>query len=118
MNKPELKQIIKEEIHKVLNEITVNNPNNTPEDVKEYLIYNLEVYLEGDMEGNAYYDKFTLEKDEHGDPELYDDADMFHKTVKALKSGDIKFISWEEYGYEAVASLKGENILIRFKEIE
>jgi hypothetical protein len=83
------------------------------EDIKEYLIDNLDSYLSGDMEATAP-NEFTLDKDDKGNPEYYDDADMFDKTIEALKSGDIEFGS--EYGYRAVASLDGENILVKFEE--
>ena len=95
------------------NNILLKENKTNLEDVRKYLTYNLEIYLEGDMEATAP-NEFTLDKDEQGNPEYYDDADMFDKTVEILKSGNIEFTS--EYGYNAMALLDGENILIKFKE--
>jgi hypothetical protein len=89
------------------------NPYKTIED---FLVYNLDVYLEGDMEAEAA-NEFILYKDDYTDDEYMDDADIeyFAKTAEKLKSGDIKFSS-EDYLYDGVASLKGEDIEIKFKD--
>ena len=79
----------------------------------DYLKFELGVYLEGDMEGEGD-GMFTLDKDEHGDPELYDETEKFDNAVEELRLGDIVFI--QEYGYEGTASLRGEDIQIKFKE--
>ena len=79
----------------------------------DYLKFELGVYLEGDMEGEGD-GMFTLDKDEHGDPELYDETEKFDNAVEELRLGDIVFI--QEYGYEGTASLRGEDIQIKFTE--
>jgi hypothetical protein len=81
----------------------------------DYLKFELGVYLEGDMEGEGD-GMFTLDKDEHGDPELYDETEKFDNAVEELRLGDIVFI--QEYGYEGTASLRGEDIQIKFTETE
>ncbi len=85
------------------------------QDIEEFLKYSLDVYLEGDMEGDAP-NTFTLESGEYT-PEYQGEelANSFNQTANYLqKEGDIQFSS--DYGYTAVASLDGGDINIRFEE--
>jgi len=95
----------------------MKNEVNSKRQAINYLKFELGVFLDGDMEGEGD-GMFTLDKDEHGDPELYDGTEKFDNAVVELGLGNIVFI--QEYGYEGTASLTGGgcDIQIAFTESE
>lgn len=94
------KQSINEEFRRMQKLAGLINEN-VSNDVEKYLEHNFDVYLEG---GDTFEEEpgeihtFTMEHDEFGNPEFYDDADMFKKAVEQLK--DSPFVLHDsEYGY-------------------
>ena len=86
-------------------------------DVEEYLKHHFEVYLEG---GDTFEEEpgethtFTMEQDEFGNPEYYDDADMFEKSIEQLSNAPI-VLDYSEEGYGDVSfKSNGNDILISF----
>jgi uncharacterized protein YciU (UPF0263 family) len=93
---------------------------NVSEDVKKYLNTAFEVYLEG---GDTFEEKpgethvFTMEGDEYGDPEYYDDADTFKEAVEQLNDSPI-ILNYNknyvgDYG-KVTAKSDGQDITISF----
>ena len=90
---------------------------NIDDDVKEYLKYHFEVYLEG---GDTFEEKpgkthtFTMESDEFGNPEYYDDADIFKKAIEQLKNSSF-VLDYSEAGYGNITfKSNGQDIMISF----
>jgi hypothetical protein len=78
----------------VENKITTQSrlSENVSNDVEAYLSENFTIYLEGGdtfEEDPGELHTFTMEADEFGDPENYDDSDMFFKAVKQLDKSPI-----------------------------
>ena len=84
-------------------------------DVEEYLKHNFKVYLEG---GDTFEEEpgethtFTMEQDEFGNPEYYDDADMFEKSIEQLSNSPI-VLDDEMYG-DVNFKRNGNDILVSF----
>jgi hypothetical protein len=90
---------------------------NISNDVEEYLKYHFQVYLEG---GDTFEEKpgkthtFTMESDEFGNPEYYDDADIFKKAIEQLKNSSF-VLDYSEEGYGDITfKSDGTNIIISF----
>jgi hypothetical protein len=93
------------------------------DDVKQYLKDNFEMYLEG---GDEFEEEpgethtFTMEADEFGNPEYYDDADTFKKAIEQLKSSSFILDSDKEEdfvgeGYGKITfTTDGTNIKLSF----
>lgn len=114
-----MKKIINEEFKRMqklaglINESQLTE-NVTP-DVEKYLKDNFTIYLEG---GDTFEEEpgethtFTMEHDEFGNPEFYDNADMFKKAVEQLKNSPFVF---SEEGYNDVTfKSDGTDITISF----
>jgi len=85
-------------------------------DVEEYLVFNFEVYLDG---GDDFEEEpgeihtYIMEKDNFGDPEYYDDADLFKKAVEQLNNSPFIFNDTSGYG-KVNFKTDGNNIIISF----
>ena len=93
---------------------------NISNDVEEYLKYHFEAYLEG---GDTFEEKpgkthtFTMESDEFGNPEYYDDADIFKKAIEQLNNSSITLDYDKDYiGDYGIVTVKsnGQDIMISF----
>lgn len=110
---------IKEEayafINKINNQTELNE--NISNDVEKYLKHHFEVYLEG---GDTFKEEsgkthvFTMERDEFGNPEYYDDADIFKEATEQLKSSPF-ILDYSKEGYGDITfKSDGTNIMISF----
>jgi len=115
------KQILNEEFRRmqklagILTEEHLNE--NISNDVEKYLKYHFEVYLEG---GDTFEEKpgkthvFTMESDEFGNPEYYNNADIFKKAIEQLKNSSF-VLDYSEEGYGDITfKSDGTNIIISF----
>jgi hypothetical protein len=110
---------IKEEANGFINKINSQTElnENVSNDVEKYLKYHFEVYLEG---GDTFEEEpgkthtFTMENDDFGNPEYYDDADIFKKAIEQLKISPF-ILDYSEEGYGNITfKSDGTNIMISF----
>jgi hypothetical protein len=111
----QIKNYAIEFINKINKQTELNE--NISNDVEKYLKYHFEVYLEG---GDTFEEKpgkthtFTMESDEFGNPEYYDDADIFKKAIEQLKNSPF-ILDYSEEGYGNITfKSDGINIIISF----
>ena len=102
-------------INKINNQTELNE--NISNDVEKYLKHHFEVYLEG---GDTFKEEsgkthvFTMERDEFGNPEYYDDADIFKEATEQLKSSPF-ILDYSKEGYGDITfKSDGTNIMISF----
>lgn len=93
---------------------------NISKDIENYLNDAFEAYLEG---GDSFEEEpgeihtLTLEPDDLGDPEQYEDSDLFFKAVEQLKNSGLVLKYNKDYTGDygkVIAKSDGTNINISF----